>query len=199
MTQMTSGYPFGLEVDAPAAQNRLSVLLRIFYIIPHMIVLYILGIVAAIIYFISWFAILFTGGYPSGMMNFMLNYLHWSTRANAYLYLLTGQYPPFSMGPDGAYPVRLAAMGQLEGRNRLTTFWPIRSILAIPHIIVLYILSIVAGIVLFFTKDQNGLQRAISMLVVSCPCALIMATPTAIRLGWLTQALMVVEVQVPPA
>ncbi|MCA9821428.1 MAG: DUF4389 domain-containing protein [Dehalococcoidia bacterium] len=151
MTQMTSGYPFGLEVDAPAAQNRLSVLLRIFYIIPHMIVLYILGIVAAIIYFISWFAILFTGGYPSGMMNFMLNYLHWSTRANAYLYLLTGQYPPFSMGPDGAYPVRLAAMGQLEGRNRLTTFWPIRSILAIPHIIVLYILSIVAGIVLFIS------------------------------------------------
>jgi len=148
---MTSGYPFGLEVDAPAAQNRLSVLLRIFYIIPHMIVLYILGIVAAIIYFISWFAILFTGGYPSGMMNFMLNYLHWSTRANAYLYLLTGQYPPFSMGPDGAYPVRLAAMGQLEGRNRLTTFWPIRSILAIPHIIVLYILSIVAGIVLFIS------------------------------------------------
>ena len=151
MTQMTSGYPFGLEVDAPAAQNRLSVLLRIFYIIPHMIVLYILGIVAAIIYFISWFAILFTCGYPSGMMNFMLNYLHWSTRANAYLYLLTGQYPPFSMGPDGAYPVRLAAMGQLEGRNRLTTFWPIRSILAIPHIIVLYILSIVAGIVLFIS------------------------------------------------
>lgn len=151
MTQMTSGYPFGLEVDAPAAQNRLSVLLRIFYIIPHMIVLYILGIVAAIIYFISWFAILFTGGYPSGMMNFMLNYLHWSTRANAYLYLLTGQYPPFSMGPDGAYPIRLAAMGQMEGRNRLTTFWPIRSILAIPHIIVLYILSIVAGIVLFIS------------------------------------------------
>jgi len=34
----------------------------------------------------------------------------------------------------------------------------------------------IAGIVLFFTKDIN---RAITILVVSCPCALILATPTA--------------------
>jgi Cd2+/Zn2+-exporting ATPase len=34
----------------------------------------------------------------------------------------------------------------------------------------------IAGIVLFFTADIN---RAITILVVSCPCALILATPTA--------------------
>ena len=34
----------------------------------------------------------------------------------------------------------------------------------------------VAGIVLFFTSDIN---RAITILVISCPCALILATPTA--------------------
>jgi len=37
-----------------------------------------------------------------------------------------------------------------------------------------------AAIVLFFTYDQYGMQRAIAMLVVACPCALILATPTAI-------------------
>ena len=40
-----------------------------------------------------------------------------------------------------------------------------------------------AGLVLFFTKDENGVQRAIAMLVASCPCALIMATPTAMVAG----------------
>jgi len=34
----------------------------------------------------------------------------------------------------------------------------------------------IAGIVLFFTSDIN---RAITILVISCPCALILATPTA--------------------
>ncbi len=141
MTTMTGAYPFGLEVDEPMPQNRLSVLLRIFYIIPHIIVLYFLGLAAGVIYVISWFAILFTGGYPGGMMNFMVNVLHWQTRVSGYVYLLTDKYPPFSMGPDGAYPVRLLAMGQLEGRNRLTTFWPIRYILVIPHLIVLAVLG----------------------------------------------------------
>ena len=40
-----------------------------------------------------------------------------------------------------------------------------------------------AGVVLFFTRDDNGIQRAIAMLVASCPCALIMATPTAMVAG----------------
>ncbi|MFH0981117.1 MAG: cation-translocating P-type ATPase [Planctomycetota bacterium] len=38
----------------------------------------------------------------------------------------------------------------------------------------------VAGIVLFFAADKKeGLQRAITMLIVACPCALVLATPTA--------------------
>jgi Cd2+/Zn2+-exporting ATPase len=36
-----------------------------------------------------------------------------------------------------------------------------------------------AGAVLFFTRDQGGLERAVTMLVVACPCALILAVPTA--------------------
>lgn len=41
------------------------------------------------------------------------------------------------------------------------------------------VVLMLAALVLFFTRDNNGVQRAIAMLVVSCPCALIMATPTA--------------------
>src|SRR5438046_6238327 len=40
-----------------------------------------------------------------------------------------------------------------------------------------------AALVLFSNKDNDGMTRAISMLVASCPCALIMATPTAMVAG----------------
>ncbi len=37
-----------------------------------------------------------------------------------------------------------------------------------------------AGIVLFFSADKTeGMERAITMLIVACPCALVLATPTA--------------------
>lgn len=45
------------------------------------------------------------------------------------------------------------------------------------------VVLMLAALVMFFTKDENGMQRAIAMLVASCPCALIMATPTAMVAG----------------
>lgn len=40
-----------------------------------------------------------------------------------------------------------------------------------------------AAIVFFFNRETEGMSRAIAMLVVSCPCALIIATPTAMVAG----------------
>jgi Cd2+/Zn2+-exporting ATPase len=58
-----------------------------------------------------------------------------------------------------------------------------------------------AGVVLFFTRDQGGLERAVTMLVVACPCALVLAVPTAMvaalscaaRLGILVKDVSTIE------
>ena len=149
MTATPAGFPFSLDVDGPQPQGRLSVFLRYLFAIPQLIAVYLIGIGAEIVTLIAWFAIIFTGTYPAGMMNFATGYLRWSARAMGYIYLLTGTYPPFSLDADDAYPIRFSGEGQVGGRNRITVFF--RILMLIPHIIVLYIVGAVASIVLFIS------------------------------------------------
>ena len=78
-------------------RNRLTTFFRIILVIPHLIVLAVLSFVASIVWFIALFVVLFTGSWPEGMRNFVLGFLRWSLRVNAYFLLLTDEYPPFSL------------------------------------------------------------------------------------------------------
>lgn len=145
MSSMAPAYPFGLEADGPAPQSRLTVFFRLIMAIPHAIIVGLLGYALAAITLIAWFAILFTGKYPAGMLGFAVNVQHWQSRYNGYVYLLTGQYPPFALGPDAAYPVRMTGEGVVENRNRVTVF--LRIFMIIPHVIVLYFIAIALVVV----------------------------------------------------
>ncbi len=142
MTSMAANYPIQLAVDATAAQGRLGVFFRIILAIPHLIILYFLEIAQFVITFLAWFAIMFTGRYPAGMLGFSIGATRWQARANAYMSLLTSVYPPFSLDAEDDYPIRLMVAEQIEGRDRLTTFF--RIFLIIPHYIILYFLGIVS-------------------------------------------------------
>ena len=66
--------------------------------IPHIVVLFFLGIGMFIAWIIAWFAILFTGRYPRGIFDYMVGVLRWTLRVQAYAILLTtDQYPPFTL------------------------------------------------------------------------------------------------------
>jgi hypothetical protein len=139
-------YPFGLDVDPPAPQGRLSILIRLILAIPHLLIVNVLGSLIQILVLLAWFVVLFTGRMPSSFASLIMSVYHWVVRFSGYVMLLTGRYPPFALGADTAYPVRLWGEAQLENRNRFTVFF--RIILAIPHLIVLFLLMIVAYILL---------------------------------------------------
>lgn len=85
------------ETPPPSARDKLSVALRLIYVIPHLVVLFFLGIAWLVTAVIGWFAVLFTGSYPEGLYRFAVGYLRWSLRVEAYGLLLYDQYPPFSL------------------------------------------------------------------------------------------------------
>jgi hypothetical protein len=80
-----------------AGRNRLTVFFRYFLVIPHIVVLYFVGIAAGVVIMIAWFVVLFTAKWPDGMRDFVIGYLRWTTRVTGYAFLLTDEYPPFTI------------------------------------------------------------------------------------------------------
>jgi hypothetical protein len=78
-------------------RDRLSVGLRIFYVIPHLIALIGLGIYAWILALINFFIVLFTGAWNPGHRETVIKVQRWYVRVGAYFLLLTDEYPPFTL------------------------------------------------------------------------------------------------------
>jgi hypothetical protein len=75
----------------------IGVTLKFIILIPHYIILYVLGIVAGICQLVIWIPVLFTGQYPGWAFTLNAGLTLWTTRVYAYTLGLTDQYPPFSM------------------------------------------------------------------------------------------------------
>ena len=136
-----------LAFRGPASQNRLTVLVRIILAIPQLVVLWVLSIAAEVVVIVCWFAALILGRLPEGMAGFLAGYLRWAARVQAYLLLLTDDYPPFELG-DARYAVHVQIRpGPL---NRLAVFF--RFVLAIPaYIVAALVIWGMQTIVLFVT------------------------------------------------
>ena len=90
-----------LQIDYPDVERDLNQwlpLVKWLLAIPHFIVLAVLSVVAFFAVVIAWFAILFTGGYPRGLFDYVVGVARWGLRVQAYATLLvTDRYPPFSL------------------------------------------------------------------------------------------------------
>ncbi len=105
-------YAIRLVADPPLEQySRLKVLLRIFYVIPAVILVYVLQIAAELTAIASWVVIVFTGKQPDGLQNALRFCLSYIIRAYGLLFLITETYPPFDDGGAAAAPAAAAPAG----------------------------------------------------------------------------------------
>jgi hypothetical protein len=151
--------------------SRGELLLRTFFgwlyiAIPHGIILGILGFASAFVTFIAFWAVLFTGKYPRGMWDFMMNLQRWQLRVQARLMNLADGYPAFGMTSkdenteiDMEYPEKLS-----QGLLLLRMFFGYIYVM-IPHGIVLmfrfiglYFVILIAWFAVLFTgKYPEGM------------------------------------------
>lgn len=102
MEQSTTTSDFSLEIPHQPAYSRGQLLLRSFFgflyiAIPHGFLLFFIGIAAAVLRFISWWAVLFTAAYPKSFFDFQVSLLRWGLRVQARLLHLADGYPAFGM------------------------------------------------------------------------------------------------------
>lgn len=90
-------YPVTYDVQYPQELSRWMIFVKWLLVLPNAIVLLLLLLVAYLVTFVAWFAILFTKKYPESLFRFVVGVLRWQQRVNAYTNLMTDKYPPFSM------------------------------------------------------------------------------------------------------
>ncbi len=132
------GYPLTYDVEYPEGLSRWLIFVKWLLAIPHIVILYLLGIASSLVTFIAFFAILFTKRYPQGLFDFVVNVNRWNANVTAYIFLLRDEYPPFSWD-SGLYPVTYD-MRYPEELSRWLIF--VKWLLIIPHIVILTFLVI---------------------------------------------------------
>lgn len=144
--------------------SRGELLLRTFFgfiyiVIPHVFLMWFVGIWAGILTFLAWWVVLFTAKYPRRWFDFQVKFMNWQIRVNSRMSHLVDGYPAF--WPSGTsdrvkleveYPEKLS-----RGLLLLRSFFGIFYVL-IPHGFCLffriwgtYILMFLAWWVVLFT------------------------------------------------
>jgi hypothetical protein len=135
--------------------SRLELLLRtlfgwLYIAIPHGFLLFFVSIWSAILTFVAFWVVLFTGRYPQSMFEFQVGLTRWNIRLSACMYNLADGYPAFGVNAvsenanlDMPYPESLSR-GLLLLRILFGWIYVL-----IPHGFMLFFRSIATGVIIF--------------------------------------------------
>jgi hypothetical protein len=161
-------YPIVLSAGRPLSSSRLwaipvfGILVKALLLIPHFVILYVLGIALGFSHLVIWIPVLFVGRYPNWGFQLNAGYVRWSMRIALYIYGITDAYPSFSMdAPGDLYIERPESSSRFFAIPLIGAL--VKGILLIPHIIILYVLAfavalcqLVIWIPVLFTGQYPG-------------------------------------------
>ncbi len=134
-------YPVAYEVDFNPTPNRWTTFFRIILAIPWLIVAYVYMIAMVFTYIFAWVSVVILGRYPQWLYNFNSGVVRYLVRYYAWAYLQTDAWPPFGIGDDPTYPIRVNIAPPAERQSRLKAFF--RGLLVLPMLIVSYAVNYV--------------------------------------------------------
>ena len=134
-------------------RSRLTVLVRAFLVLPHLIWLTLYASVAVFVALANWIVTLITGRSPQRMHRWLVRYL----------YVLANPYPPFH-GDQRSYTIDLQVEGPDEQRRLVTAF---RLVLVIPAFVlgwvlsqVLQVIALIAWVIaIFLGRIPRGMEQ----------------------------------------
>jgi hypothetical protein len=144
-----------LDITYQEKYSRGELLLRTFFgwiyiALPHMFLLMFMGIWGAILQFVAFWIILFTGRYPESMFEYQTGLMKWSVRLTARLYNISDGYPAFGINSTDdltsleiPYPEKVSR-GLTLVRMLFGIFY-----VYIPHFFILYFRAIWVGLQMF--------------------------------------------------
>lgn len=164
-------YPVTYEADYQRERNRLTAFFRLIVVIPWLIVASIYAIAQMVVVVIAWFALLILGRFPEGMYGFVGGILRFTQRVNGFTYLQTDEWPPFGIGEDPGYPIRVNFHPPAARQSRVKTLF--RIILIIPLAVLSYAVSyaligvaVISWLTIVFRGYQPaGIHNAIAFLM----------------------------------
>ncbi len=148
-------YPARLEIPYQESQSRLSILFRPLLLLPVIVICCILMCVAVVSRLATVFSILFFDHYPRQLFTFNLNCYRFILRSDAYLLLLTDEYPSF--GETGGVLIEIDYPDEDIFLSRLLPL--VKWLLVLPHSIILslfvtvllYLITPICWVVMVFT------------------------------------------------